>query len=71
MDLVLLIVPVALVALVILAWQISSHLKRIADSNELAIKCLDAHEDLLRKIREETDRQGADIEAIKDSMLNR
>lgn len=70
-DLMLLIIPIALVVIAILAIQMIGLLKRIASSNEMAIRCLDAHEALLRKAKEEQERQGADIETIKDIFVDK
>lgn len=56
-----LVVSGALGILVFTGWQILSQLKRIAESNALSIKCLDAHEILLRKILDEN-------EAISESL---
>lgn len=56
-----LVVSGALGILIFTGWQILSQLKRITESNALSIKCLDAHETLLRKMLEEN-------EAINESL---
>lgn len=62
MDEFTLVVSGALGILVFTGWQILSQLKRIADSNALSIRCLDAHEILLRKTLNES-------ESINESLL--
>ena len=48
-----------------------SILGKIKRSNEIIIKCLDAHESLIKKNNEEVEQQGVAIESIKDMMLNK
>lgn len=46
-------------------------LNSIKSSNEISIKCLDAHELLIKKSNEEISQQVVAIEQIKDIMLER
>jgi len=48
-----------------------SALSKIKSTNEIAIKCLDAHELLIKKSNEEIEQQGVAIEQIKDLMVER
>ncbi|MDW2635881.1 hypothetical protein RYZ90_18710 [Citrobacter portucalensis] len=71
MELTFSVITILLVLLVMSAWRAASYLKKISESNELAVRCLDAHELLLRKMQKEQERQGADIETIKDIAADR
>lgn len=71
MELTFSVITILLVLLVMSAWRADSYLKKISESNELAVRCLDAHELLLRKMQKEQERQGADIETIKDIAADR
>lgn len=71
MELTFSVITILLVLLVMSAWRAASYLKKISESNELAVRFLDAHELLLRKMQKEQERQGADIETIKDIAADR
>lgn len=62
------IIIVLLVLLVISALKAASYLKKISEFNDIAIKCLDAHETLLRKIHEENSFINESLSRIQSSL---
>ncbi|CAM8256760.1 DUF2570 domain-containing protein [Escherichia coli] len=71
MDMVQWLVLIVLVYIAVTLTKAANALYRIRISNETAIKCLDAHEALIKKANEEIEQQGAAIEQIKDLMVER
>lgn len=71
MDLVLWLILIVLAYIAIALTKAVRALNSIKSTNEISIKCLDAHEILIKKSNEEIEQQGAAIEQIKDMMLER
>lgn len=71
MDLTLWFILLVLIFIAIQMARAVSFLGKISSSNDIAIKCLDAHELLLRKVIEENEQQGVAIEEIRNLMQNK
>ena len=71
MDLIMSALFIGMVIIIMQLSRISSLLGKVASANEISIKCLDAHEELIRKANEENERQGADIDDIKQMLSNK
>ncbi|MCL5634819.1 hypothetical protein M5Y66_09925 [Enterobacter vonholyi] len=70
-DVVFWLIFLALVYISVTLTKVANTLARIKNSNEIAIKCLDAHEVLIKKSNEEIEQQGVSIEQIRDLMIER
>lgn len=71
MDLTLWLILIVLVFIAIQIARAVSILGRIESSNEIAIKCMDAHESLLKGMAEEMEQQGMAIDEIRSTLQNR
>lgn len=71
MDLVLWMIFIVLAYIALMMTKAVSALSNIKSTNEIAIKCLDAHELLIKKSNDEIEQQGVAIEQIKDLMVER
>lgn len=71
MEMVFWLILVVLVYIAITLTKAVNALHRIKVSSEISIKCLDAHELLMKKANEEIEHQGVAIEQIKDLILER
>lgn len=71
MDLTLWLILIVLVFIAIQIARAVSILGKIESSNGINIKCLDAHELLLKKMVEESEQQGMAIDEIRNTIQNR
>lgn len=71
MDLTLWLILVVLVFIAIQIARSVSILGKIESSNDIAIKCMDAHETILKKMAEEIEQQGMAIDEIRNTIQNR
>lgn len=71
MDLVLWLIVIVLIFIGIQMARAVSILGKIEASNHISIKCLDAHETILKKMAEEIEQQGMAIDEIKNFIQNR
>ncbi|WP_312212330.1 hypothetical protein [Pseudescherichia sp.] len=71
MDLALWMILIVLVFIAIQIARAVSILGKIRSSNDITIKCLDAHELLLKKMVEEIEQLGMAIDEIKNTIQNR
>lgn len=71
MDLTLWLILIVLVFIAIQIARAVSILGRIKSSNDIAIKCMDAHETILKKMAEEIEQQGMAIDEIRNTIQSR
>lgn len=71
MDLTLWLILIVLVFIAIQIAKAVSILGRIESSNEITIKCMDAHESILKGMAEEMEHQGMAIDEIRSTLQNR
>lgn len=71
MDLTLWLILIVLVFIAIQTARAVTILGKIESSNNIAIKCMDAHETILKKMTEEIEQQGMAIDEIRNTIQNR
>lgn len=71
MDLILLLILIALIYIAIQITRAASFLGNIESTNNINIKCMDAHEILLQELIEECEQQGLAIDEIKNMTQNK
>ncbi|NCH64890.1 hypothetical protein EHJ11_18920 [Cronobacter turicensis] len=68
MDLTLWLILIVLIFIAIQIASAVSILGRIECSNDIAIKCMDAHETIFKKMAEEIEQQGVAIDEIRNTI---
>lgn len=71
MDLVLWLIFIVLAYIALMLTKAVNALHNIKSTSEISIKCLDAHELLIKKANDEIEQQGVAIEQIRDIMFEK
>lgn len=71
MELVLWLIFIVLAYIALMLTKAVSALNKIKSTSGISIKCLDAHELLIKKANDEIEQQGVAIEQIRDIMLEK